>query len=374
MMWSWKVSENNESAAAHAMRPESCRDVPLSLGLILALICCLAPGMTPAAEKAVSFTTEVAAGRWTGARLRNLNAGATLAIEVETSGPVEVSIQSGQYYERFAMTGVITEALFRSSISDRLSFSIRSPKTDDYYLVIDNRAGTSASKLNIHAKASLELPDGEKKPATVVETQVNAAFSQLEESLRKAFVFGNLRIRLARCNHANAYSSRDEIYLCAEFLQYLLERVKDKEKIRHLLLFALMHELGHSLFSQWQYPFSDNEELVDEFATLLLMMFNQREVVQAQADFFAWVSPEPEVQRQLVHDDRHPISIQRSRNLHRWLGEQGLIEKWQPFLIPHMQTSFLHTLEKRRVPWLPKDLLRKELQKRSQEGSGPAHP
>ena len=84
------------------------------------------------------------------------------------------------------------------------------------------------------------------------------------------FVFEPIEIEAARCSKANLYAQDSRIVVCAEFAQQLLEDLGDRDRASSALAFAVFHELGHVLLNQWRYPFYDNEEVADEFATVLI--------------------------------------------------------------------------------------------------------
>ena len=122
--------------------------------------------------------------------------------------------------------------------------------------------------------------------------------------------------------------------------------------------------MGHILLKKWEYPFVENEELVDEFATVVLMMFNQNQIAEAQAEFFATVPPEQELAKKTDSDDHHPLSAQRARNIRRILKSPDTVKKWQPLLAPHMQTTFLKLLSTQSGYWIDRTLITKELAER----------
>lgn len=348
----------------------------VSVFVRLLLLVCLAAAPALAAEKSVRFSSQVDAGKWTGVRFSNLNRDATLHVVLEINGRVGVMLLSAEEYREYARVQTTRTALFQAQVSDKTDFSIVAPRSGDYYLVVDNRQGEAPRSFTLDAKASLDtlaIPrreeSGDEKGAQA-GARLTEAFARLTENLRKAFVFDDLNINLVRCNRANAYGSRDQVYLCLEYVKQVSDALADKSKLNDLVLFILMHEISHVLFTQWKYPFNDNEELVDEFATVLLLLFNKRATVETQADFFATLPPEPEVRQQLSGDVHHPLSVQRSRNLRRWLSEPGLVGKWLPFLIPHMQTPFLTMLKEKKPAWLAKDLIERELAGR-QAPAGP---
>jgi hypothetical protein len=128
----------------------------------------------------------------------------------------------------------------------------------------------------------------------------------------------------------------------------------------------LLHEIAHVLLKQWDYPLTENEEAVDEFATVVLIMFNQQSAEQTQAEFFSAIPAEQEFSHRSGRTDRHPLSAQRGQNIKRWLQSPNLVKQWQqPLLIPHMPTSFLKQLTIKNLPWVNRSMVMKELSNRS---------
>jgi hypothetical protein len=127
------------------------------------------------------------------------------------------------------------------------------------------------------------------------------------------FVFDSVAIRIAKCGKANAFSSHASIVLCAEYAKKLFDTLGDKTKASNALLFTLFHEMGHVLLRQWKYPFLDNEEVADEFATAVMIMMGQKERARSKAGFFAANPSKAEALAKLFCDDRHPVSTQRSQ-------------------------------------------------------------
>jgi hypothetical protein len=60
-------------------------------------------------------------------------------------------------------------------------------------------------------------------------------------------------------------------------------------------------------------------------------------------------------------DERHPVSAQRARNILRWLDDSNLVRKWQPLLVPHMQTAVLRRLLASPPAWADRELIEKTL-------------
>jgi hypothetical protein len=92
-----------------------------------------------------------------------------------------------------------------------------------------------------------------------------------------------------------------------------------------------------------------------------MIMLGQRERVRAKAEFFAANPSAAEAIGKLYRDDRHPLSPQRARNILRWAANPKLVRKWQPLLVPHMQTALLERLLQRPPRWADRELIEKEL-------------
>ncbi len=141
----------------------------------------------------------------------------------------------------------------------------------------------------------------------------------------------------------------------------LADTLGEKKKAANALMFILLHEVGHVLLRQWNYPFYRNEEVADEFATVLMVMFSQKERARSQAEYFAALPMSKEFRQKLSKDDRHPLSVQRARNILRWVDDSALVRRWQPVLVPHMQTDFLERLQQEPTSWTVRALVGQEL-------------
>ncbi len=131
-------------------------------------------------------------------------------------------------------------------------------------------------------------------------------------------MFDPFPIQVRRRGAATAFVRNAGIVLCAEYAKKLYETLGDKQRASGALLFTLFHEVGQVLLQQWQYPFHDNEEVADEFATAVMVMLNMKQRVLAKAEFFAANPSMSEILAKTFKDDRHPLSVQRARNIRRW--------------------------------------------------------
>ena len=104
-----------------------------------------------------------------------------------------------------------------------------------------------------------------------------------------------------------------------------------------------------------------SEETADEFATVLIVMLDQKERLRAQAEFFHANASILERIAKDLSNARHPPSGQRARDILRWSEDSGLVRRWQPIFVPHMQTPVLERLRQAPTPWTDLALIEKEL-------------
>ena len=92
---------------------------------------------SPAAAASAELAAEVPAGKWKALRLRGLPQGASLAVRVETSGPILVFFVHQAELKRFPEQPV--RPAFRGTVERRLAFRLSLPLAGDYYVILDNR-------------------------------------------------------------------------------------------------------------------------------------------------------------------------------------------------------------------------------------------
>ncbi len=99
----------------------------------------------------------------------------------------------------------------------------------------------------------------------------------------------------------------------------------------------VLHEVAHTLLNMWGLPGYENEELADEFAAV-----RQQRDPDGLADFVQWLGQQDstsEALEQLINGDRHPISIQRTRNIKAAAENQQLLERWERLLSAHARPA-----------------------------------
>ncbi|HZP92260.1 MAG TPA: hypothetical protein VFB20_05180 [Burkholderiales bacterium] len=82
-------------------------------------------------------------------RLKNLPKGTSVALQIVASGAIRVIVVDSTELKRFPNT----RPLFEATVDSRLGFSVVIPRSDDYYVVFDNRAATDARQVRMRVRA-----------------------------------------------------------------------------------------------------------------------------------------------------------------------------------------------------------------------------
>lgn len=101
-----------------------------------------------AAEAAMTVTLD--GGKWKAVRLRNLPKDAVVAVAVQSTGRIGISLLSERDYRAFPRPA---EPVFAGSVDRTLSFTISIPDTGHYYVVLDNRRTGEAVKIKLELRA-----------------------------------------------------------------------------------------------------------------------------------------------------------------------------------------------------------------------------
>lgn len=115
---------------------------------LLAALLLLLAGIVAAADAALSV--EVPAGKAKNIRLRNLPAGATMAVRITTTGRVLVAFVAERAL-RAPQPGSLP--LFRGVVERRLAFRVSIPESGNYFLVLSNRGGGSPLEVQAEIRA-----------------------------------------------------------------------------------------------------------------------------------------------------------------------------------------------------------------------------
>ena len=171
---------------------------------------------------------------------------------------------------------------------------------------------------------------------------IKKAMSDISALIQRTFEAPEFDIGIKPCGSVNAYSRSDtgDIVICSElFIQEI--RNKRNGSISGIIL----HEIGHSLLSLWNIPGNANEELVDEFAVVMLHLTGSQGTAYQMAEYFAEVDAVQDALSKVYLDTRHPLSAQRVRNIKRIINNpRPIIERWNQILYPRMTVAGLENL------------------------------
>jgi hypothetical protein len=132
------------------------------------LAACLLQGAPQAQAVKASVEAEVAATTWKTIRLRGLPKGGSLAVHVETTGPISVLLLHESQVARFPRP---VRPAFAASLDRRLSFRVTLPVAGTYYVVLDNRKGTDARSIKILIEALRPARKPSPKPKGQTELE-----------------------------------------------------------------------------------------------------------------------------------------------------------------------------------------------------------
>jgi hypothetical protein len=167
------------------------------------------------------------------------------------------------------------------------------------------------------------------------EAAAVAQYRQLLDVPLKAldvdYALPEINVSVKPCGSSDASSARNVVVICSELLAELHGRHLDGA-----LPSILLHEVAHTLLNVWGLPGYENEELADEFAAV------RARDSRGLAAFIRWLDQQDstsEALAQLLDGDRHPISIQRSRNIKAASENPQLLDRWERLLSPHARPA-----------------------------------
>jgi hypothetical protein len=123
-------------------------------GALLAALLLITAAPAAAAEAAVA--TDIQAGQAKTIRIRSLPVGAAVGVRISSSGRVLVSFL-GMKHLKAPSTG--SKPLFRGVVQEKMSFRVVVPEADDYVLILSNRSGKEAVKVEAEIQAVRRRPD-----------------------------------------------------------------------------------------------------------------------------------------------------------------------------------------------------------------------
>ena len=311
---------------------------------------------TFAASGPVSLNVDVPAGQSKiAAKLPNLPKGTLVAVRIESDGDILV----GFLDSTSKGNPDIKRPLFAGRVEKKLSFSITVEEAGDHYLVLDNRKGSGSRAVKVTLQAAPSASNRLERANNVLKL--------VELVLAQLFVFDPFPIGIKRCGEPRAFEDPGGVVMCSEYVYVLSEVIKDQETTADLFWFSIFHEVSRLLLSNWDNPFSGNAEAVDELATVLMIMVKQQERTIGAAEYIIKNPVKTRTMEKLFPDDNHPLTVKRGKNVLIWAKDPNLPRKWQPFLVPHMQTELLKKLKQQPTSWTDLSLVEKELASREKK-------
>jgi len=299
---------------------------------------------------------DVPSGQWKAARLKNLPKDAMIAVQVESNGEILVALIHSKAFQNSPDN---LRPLFTGRVERKLSFSVAIAEKGDHYLLFDNRRGTEAKAVTVTLQAAQAQKD---------RTQAaGATLRDFEKQLHKLFVFDSFPMGVKPCGIPRAFAEEPGVFLCTEYVYHLYDALRDQEKAKDFLSFSIFHEVARQLLEDWNHPSAGKAETTDEFAVALMLMLNQKSRVLGAADYAVKSPSTFNTMTKLFQDDRHPLSATRGCNVLNWAKDSALPKKWQPFLVPHMQTALLKRLKQKPTSWTDLSLVEKELASRDKK-------
>jgi hypothetical protein len=139
------------------------RETTALLGLLLAASAIAVCAASPAEAAEAAMAVDIPAGQFKAVRMRNLPKDAVMAVAVESSGQVVVSLLNEQDAHRFPKP---QDPVFVGSLDQRLSFTVTIPADGTYFLVLDNRQGGEVRKVKFAIRAQRGASPRPQAPPT----------------------------------------------------------------------------------------------------------------------------------------------------------------------------------------------------------------
>ncbi len=333
------------------------------LVLLVTTTCILGvPQLATAASGEASFMIDVPPGKWKALKIRHLPQTTKVGVATTATSPVFIIFLDEENYSHYPR---VTRPLFQGRIKTKLGFSVTIPDSGNYYVVFDNREGVRESSIAMTVKASHTRATNKADLRERLDT-VEENLQVFQTRLTRALRFDPVTIDVQTCQAAETFR-RDgpkRLTLCAEYADILFKALRDRRRTKDALLFSLFHAMGRALLRQWKEPFPDDVETGDEFATVLMVLFKLNDRVASTAAFFTSNPNAADGFTKVFPHNAHPLTRKRAQDVLAWVQDSTLLPKWQPILLPHMQTALLRQLQQRPEAWTDVALVTKELQSR----------
>ena len=298
-----------------------------------------------------TFNVEVPSKQWKAVRLKNIPRGATVKVSLKTSGTIIAMFMDSASYRKLPK---IVNPLFRGELEKKLSFTIKIEKTDHYYMVLSNRSRSLSRQVEVTFNATQGTAQDDTQQTLI----------KFEYALYNYMIFKPFSIKMEFCNKAQPPHGSDALVLCVEYVQKLHGLLRDKNKMGGMSMFALLHNAGHIILSQWQHPGFDDERVADEFATALIVMLGQKDRTKNAMKMLVSQAPDIQGIDTMIRAKWHMPTAYRMREIIQLLDDVKFVKSWQAVFVPHMQTRQLSRLLETPQPWIDIELIKRELASR----------
>ncbi len=304
-----------------------------------------------------TFSAEVPPGQRKSFRLSQLPRHAVISIQVQSDGPLLVTLLTQQDFQNPAGP---QRPLFQGEAAESLRFSATIPESGEYYVRLENKKDAPVRSVTVSVTGEASHADVQR--STVERLKASERTLKLFQTrLNLALMFKPVPIKIRACPAASSFARGDTLILCAAYVQRLHATLSESQQAADALLFALYHEMVHVLLTQWAHPDAAREETADELATALMVMFDQGAKARHQAEVWEGKGSVTDEFVQAFSQDPHVLTRSRANAVRQWADEAGLVAKWQPVLVPHMQTALLERLTREPQAWSQPELINQEL-------------
>lgn len=334
----------------------------LKVLLSVAVICLLStsPPAASADSSPTSFAVDVPAGQWKTLRFKNLPKDAKIVFGIISDGPLNVGFLDTAGQKQFPR---LSQPLFWGQVETKLAFSVSIQQKGDYYIIVDNRDGTAWRHVDLTTHATLS---GAAAQAVITAQlkKVEMQLKTLEQKLNQTFVFEPVPIRVNNCNRQTPFERTENLTLCLEYAQQLMQTFQDKTQASDALVFSMFQEMARLFQSQWGLDASNPVGDLDELTTVLMLTFRLDANVRAYSQTIINQPVLSTLMADAFKDLNHPLTVDRAERVLKWATDPALVRNWQPQLVPHMQTTVLRHLKTHPQPWSDLGLIEAELSAR----------
>jgi hypothetical protein len=116
----------------------------------------------PPAGAQAAFNVDVPPGKVTTIRIRNLPEGAAVSVVVRLAGTIVVMVVNETQFRRLQKA---VKPIFQAVARQRLSFTVQTPETGNYLVVLDNRRGQEVQAVEVAVSARRQRSTPAPTPA-----------------------------------------------------------------------------------------------------------------------------------------------------------------------------------------------------------------